>query len=151
MLYPTAGTRFFIADAPALEPGALPASGWVEIGETEALGLVGIEWEMAEADLAHMAGGAGNVIAHAKQSRRTLPMQIILGNDPEDVGQILLWQAAHAVEHYPFRLLMPDGVRSRSWFALVTAISEVFDAANSVMKLQVDLQPHHAPITRSEA
>ena len=149
MLYPVAGSRLFIADAPADQPGAFPASGWVEIGETEALGLLGVEFDVETVDLLDCGPEGGSEYA-LKGVRRRPEMQIVLGNDPLDPGQALLWAASRSRDSYPFRLVFPDGVTTRQWFALVIRLGEVFDSANAVMKLQVDLKPT-SDIQRSEA
>lgn len=145
MLYPVAGSRLFIADAPAEEPGPFPVSGLVEIGETEALGLLGVEWETV--DVTHLRSTGQETM---KGLMLRPEMQIVLGNDPLDAGQALLWAASRSRDSYPFRLVFPDGVTTRQWFALVIRLGEVFDAANAVMKLQVDLKPT-SDIQRSEA
>lgn len=145
MLYPTAGCRLFIANAPSDVPGVVPASGWVEIGETEALGMLGVEWSMET--FTGMSGcelDDGPEVEVEKGAMRRLPMQIILGDDPSDPGQLILIQAARSRAHYPFRLVFADGVTTRIWTALVIALAEVFDVANGVMKLQADLQPTSA-------
>lgn len=144
MLYPTNGAKLYIADLPAYSPGSLPTAGWVEVGELEALGTLGIEWDMAEIDLASMEGGS-NFIMQVKHARRSLPMQILMGHDPQDPGQQILRRAALAERDYPFRLVLPSG-DTRGWFALVIALSDIFDTANSVVKLQADLMPHHNPV-----
>lgn len=146
MLYPTSGSRLFIADRPTEDvmPGiaALPADGWSEIGELEALGFLGGQWEMSEAETASMNDGReGSDFLVAKRSRRRLPMQVVLGLDPADPGQLVLWQAYRFTDAYPFRLVLPEGLGSRSWWGLVTSISEVFDTANNVMRLLVDVLP----------
>ncbi|WP_042246317.1 hypothetical protein [Paracoccus sp. PAMC 22219] len=139
MLFATAGTRLFIADREGLP---VPAEAWVEIAETEAVGFLGSEWTMAEADIAHLnSGDAGGEIIQAKQSIRRLPMQIVMGNDPTDPGQLLLWKAHYSTRDFQFRLVFPDGVNARQWPGLVTSMSEVFDAANNVMRLQADILP----------
>lgn len=46
MLYPVVGSSLFIADDTGST--SLPASGWVEIGEIEALGSIGGEWATEE-------------------------------------------------------------------------------------------------------
>lgn len=148
MLYPVAGSRLYIADAPVSAAAwdmSFPASGWVEIGETEALGLLGVEWDVED------AGYIGCEFRQYVKGMGGRPeMQIVLGNDPLDPGQALLWTAARSRDSYPFRLVFPDGTTTRQWFALVIRLGEVFDAANAVMKLQVDLQPD-SDIQRSEA
>lgn len=138
MLYPTAGSRLHIADAPAQMPGVLPASGWVEIGETEALGMLGVEWDAIDATHMEAADGAEELI---KGVMRRPPMQIVLGNDPGDAGQAVLWGASRSRSYFPFRLVFQDGTRWRAWFGLVVGLSEVFDTANSIMKLQADILP----------
>ena len=147
MLYATAGCRLFIAASST----TLPTGGWIEIGETEAFGLLGGSWETLDGTR------VGSVLQDGTPARETLKgiylpgsMQIILGNDPEDAGQALLWRAFRdRVGLYPFRLLWPDGAKDRQWLARVTALFEVYDAANAVMKLQADLLPA-SKIWRSE-
>ena len=142
MLYSTAGSRLFIANAPAKEPGAFPAAGWVEIGETEAIGMLGVEWDVETADVITGAwpdGDLGEIAFKGAQRRPEMPL--VMGNDPTDPGQLLLWTAARSRDSFPFRLVFPDGSTTREWFALVIRMGEVFDTANSVMKLQVDLKP----------
>lgn len=85
----------------------------------------------------------------AKAIERRPETQIIMGNLPADPGQLLMWTAFRSPESYPFRLVLPDGVTSRAWFALVFRIAEVFDSANSVIRLQADLKPT-GPIHRME-
>lgn len=148
MLYPTAGSRLFIADAPTERNGAI-SGAWIEIGETEALGGLGIDWETASAEVMEDCDGMP-VVQTAKQSRRASPMQIILGNDPTDPGQVILWQAVKSELFYPFRLEFPDNGPNREWLALVVSLGEAFDTANAVMKLQANLIPTHN-IIRSEA
>lgn len=145
MLYSTNGAKLYIADAPVQEGGAFPGSGWLEVGETEALGAVGAEWEQIEtADLAQDTMGV------LKGVMRRQPIEIVMGNDPTDPGQFLLWAASRSRLSYPFRLVFSSGGYTRRWFALVMSVSEVFDSANSIVKLQVALQPT-SEILRSEA
>lgn len=141
MLYPTAGARLYIADA----PGSAPGPPWVEIGETEALGTLGIEWDTAQVVHSSCTGPAQTL--SAKSHLVPVVMQIVLGNDPVDPGQAILWRAARSEQPYPFRLVDASG-RQRTWVALVTSLHEVFDSANSIMKLQADLLPEGS-ITRS--
>lgn len=141
MLYSTAGSRLFIADVPVFETGAFPATGWVEIGETEAIGMLGVEWDVETADV--MTGSADGAPREdsVKGVMRRPQIPLVMGNDPSDPGQLLLWRAARSHDSYPFRLVFPDGTTRREWFALVVRVGEVFDAANSIMKLQVDIKP----------
>lgn len=84
-----------------------------------------------------------------KTARAAASFQIVMAVDGSDPGQIRLWGAAASAEHYHFRLVLPSGA-SRSFAALVTALSEVFDSANTVIKLQADLMPSVASYQRSE-
>lgn len=140
MLYPTAGSRLYIANAPVETPGALPASGWIEIGEAEAIGMVGSQWDTEEAVYVDCEEGNPQ-LEPVKSLERRPAWQIILGNDPEDTGQAILWSASRSRAHYPFRLVFPGGAHWRGWFGLVTGLFEVFDTANSIMKLQADVLP----------
>lgn len=144
MLFVTAGTRLFIADQ---STPPVPAAAWVEIAEPEAFGFLGSEWVMTEVEIAHMNSiDEGNEMIQAKRSLRRLPMQVVLGNDPADPGQQMLWRAHYVTRDFQFRLLFPDGVNARQWSGVVTGMDEVFDAANSVMRLQAAILPTSKPI-----
>lgn len=138
MLYSTAGSRLYIAEVSPVTP----SPEWVEIGEVEAIGMLGVEWEVDSVDV--MAGigptgGPGELAIKGAQRRPEMPL--VMGNDPTDPGQLLLWRAARSHDSFRFQLVFPDGATTREWFALVVRMGEVFDTANSVMKLQVDLKP----------
>ncbi|MFC0199267.1 hypothetical protein [Paracoccus rhizosphaerae] len=139
MLFPVAGSKLFIADEEVpshMPPASVPDAAWVEVGEAEAFGVLGGRYELEEA---HYMGGDGYMAA--KGVHRPETMQVILGLDPADAGQIILRRAYRSREAFPFRLLFADGVTERRWFALVMSVGEVFDAANNVMRLQADLHP----------
>ncbi|WP_304620202.1 hypothetical protein [Paracoccus sediminilitoris] len=152
MLSPVAGSRLFIADAPQADPrgGAPSGLSWVEIGQAEAFGVLGGSYELQ--DTSYMGCNEPGYMA-AKGQRRPTTMQIIMGLDMEDPGQLILARAYAAPEAaYPFRLLFADGVNERRWMALVMRFEEVFDAANSVMRMQADLHPANMIIEgRSDA
>ncbi|MCE6960577.1 phage tail protein [Cereibacter sphaeroides] len=130
MLLPTAGGRLFVS--------GLPVLSWTEIAHVEALGAVGIEW-----DTEHAAYFADNEerqeLTVFKTQRRPTVMQIVMGIEAADPGQLILWQAARSFEEYAFRLTFPGATVVRNWRGLVTACREVFDTANSVIRLQADL------------
>lgn len=134
MLFPTAGARLFIADTPS----EIPSEGWVEVGETEALGSLGGRYDLVE--VTSLDGDSDGYDA-IKGSFRPDPMQVVLGLDPTDAGQLLLLKAYRHDAPFPFRLLFADGETNRRWLALVTSFNEVFDSANNVMRMQVELQP----------
>lgn len=162
MLYPVAGSRIFIANVP-MDPGdvlpadlgAVPSGAFVEIGEAEALGILGGSWQTIDLPPAmNEPTGWGSTappaMSHLKTYMERPAMQIVLGNAPTDPGQALLWSAWRSHDAFPFRIVFPGGLVLRSWAALVTDLSEAFDTANSVMKLQASLLPV-SEILRSEA
>lgn len=154
MLMPTAGSRFYIADHPddGVFPRAepVPSDAWVEISETEALGMLGVEWDQESTVLIGSCDNGHPEEVTVKGALRRLPMQVIFGMAPTDPGQVLLWRAARSEDSYPFRLVFADGVTSRQWFALVMSIGEVYDAANSVIRLLATLKPTTATIHSEE-
>lgn len=143
MLYATAGCRLFIADSPDGYPPVIPPGFWVEIAETEALGLLGGVWDIEDAGL--VGWGGDGLEAPAEQPVKTYlrrsPMAVVMGNDPADPGQLILYKAWQSTSHFPFRMIFADGETIRSWRAIVTGLFEVFDMANGVMKLQADILP----------
>ncbi len=101
--------------------------------------MPGIEWDTQ--DVTHMGSPHAELI---KGIMRPRSMQIILAVDFEDPGQETLWRAARSRDGYWFRLRFsnPGLARppARQWFALVTAMEEAFDAANSAVKMLATLQ-----------
>lgn len=116
------------------------ACDWVEIGETASIGFLGLEWDVQTADVMDHCGGDPSEI-YEKGVLRRPEIQLIMGNDPDDAGQALLWEAARSKDAYSFRLLFSDQVTERTWTALAIRMGEVFDAANNLIRLQVDLKP----------
>lgn len=131
MLFATAGSRLFIA--PDFDP-----DDWTEIGEVEAIGSIGVEWDTVRTVAFPGPGDMPSELV-AKTYRKAMPVQIIMGNDPADLGQAMLRQAVNNTGDYLFRLTFPDGGGDRVWSALVVGLAEVFDSANSLIRLQADL------------
>jgi hypothetical protein len=139
MLYPTAGSRIYIADSPAA-PGSVPGGAWVEIGEAEAIGSVGGQWTLQ--DVTHVE----SELAESMKGIQTPGVvQLVFGLDPADPGQVLLRDAFRSIDDYAFRVVLPGETISRQWRALVVSLSEVFDSANAIIKLQADLQMTSEP------
>ncbi|TNH41280.1 hypothetical protein [Paracoccus haeundaensis] len=146
MLFPVAGATFFIADLPTEDPSGMPDvpdASWVEINETEALGSLGGRYDLEEVH--GMSDGPGEGYTALKGAHRPDTMQVVLGLDPTDPGQLLLFKAYRSRDAFPFRLLFSDRITERRWFAMVLGLGEVFDAANNVMRLQVELHPATIP------
>ncbi len=136
MLFPVAGSRLYIAAG----ANASAVSGWIEVGSAESFGSAGVEWDMVDAT-SHLSTNAEVI----KGLMRLRPMQIVMALDPDDAGQLLLWEASRSRDEYAFQLRFPiqGGVQPiRQWCALVIALDEVFDAANSLIKLLATLQPN---------
>jgi|GEM_PF-3018977 len=150
MLYPVNGSRLFVANVPAGDPGTVPPGEWLEINEAEALGVMGGTFDLE--DMTHAESplfGGVHAYEFAKGMLSQSPIQIILGHDLGDPGQRVLVTAFRSYDSFPFRLVFSDGITSRRWSALVTGLNEVFDTANSIVKLQFDLMPVSA-FARSE-
>lgn len=149
MLMPTAGTRLYIArlQGQSVTAALLGSLAWAEIGQTEALGALGGRWDLADGTV---IGDTRDVFV--KDLQQTTVMQIVLGLDPADAGQLILIEAFRNVRDlYAFRLdfpLMPGQASParRIWAAMVTSFDEAFDTANGVMKTLVDLIPHSETI-----
>lgn len=134
MLYPVSGSHLLIASAP--DDIEFHTHAWIEIGEVEALGTIGGEWATEERSLIGQTDQDGiPVTSFLKDTLRRSPLQIVLGNDPNDPGQALLWTAFRSLRAYPFQLVFPGGDPCRNWLGLVTSLAEVFDTANNIMKL----------------
>lgn len=143
MLYPVAGTRVFIG-GPVNETDR----PWIEIGEVEAIGTVGVQWQTQETVIYDCE--EIRTVEIDKTARSASSFQIVMGADGADPGQIMLWEAAASVWGYWFRFVLPSG-DIRIFGASVTALGEVFDSANTVIKLQADLLPAATSYQRSEA
>lgn len=151
MLMAVAGCKIHIGapvgDGMSHDLAITGSADWAEIAEVESLGVLGTTWVTfaytPESDQPEFS-----TVLKTGQSGQTL--QIILGIVPGDEGQQRLWQAQGDIEDYAFRLDFPDGINRRLWRASVISFAEVFDEANSVMKIQADLQIN-SPITKETA
>lgn len=152
MLWAAAGSRIFIGGAASLQlswpsgSGPTYAGTWTEIGDLEAIGQLGIQWNTAEAKPPEDGSEDGQTVTF-KTSRAAQSMQIVFGLNGEDLGQVALWDAARATGDFYFRLVLSDG-RSRTWTGSVTSCVEAMDAANSVVKGMAVISVN-SPITRS--
>lgn len=146
MLRSTAGSRLYIGAEASLTdtfdpyPQA-PYGGvtWVEVKRLEAMGSLGLAWDTE--DYTAMGDGDAPVMTTIKTTMRGQVMQIVMGIEDADPGQLLLLDAFHDTASYHFRLTFGDEPDdpSREWTALVTIFGEQFDNASSVMKRVADL------------
>lgn len=127
-------TDFVLADFSAAD-----AVTWTKIGEVEGLGSVGdtseaISFTSIEAKRTRVLKGP----------RSAGTMELVMGIDYSDPGQLALIAAEQTIHDYEFRIVLNDapagGTPSeRLFIAKVMSRSEQFDAANSVMKLNASL------------
>lgn len=150
MLYPTAGSRLFIANLPDTAYPSVAASEWVEIGEAESFGSVGFSWDTSESFWKN-----AEVVQTLKNAKRPSQMQLVTASDPTDPGQRILWRAGEEAATFPFRLVLPlqpgqSAAPERLWDGLVVSVDEAFDTANSVVKLLWGIVPQ-SNILRKDA
>lgn len=143
----TAGAKIYIgttkeqkkADFVLADFSAANAVTWKEIGEVEGLGSVG---DTSEAINFTSIGDSRTRTLKGPRSAGT--MELVMGIDYADEGQIALIAAEKTKFDYEFRIVLndapPGGTPSeRLFIAKVMSQSEQYDAANSVMKLNASL------------
>lgn len=143
MLMPTAGARIYVARLYGGGVSAASLTGliWTEVSETEALGTLGGKWSLIDVTTEEES------LNFVKDVQEASFMQILLGNDLADPGQLVLLEAyRNREERYAFRIDFPlmagqSTPARRIWAGLVTTFEEVFDTANGVIKTLVELIP----------
>uniref|UniRef100_A4WS97 Phage tail protein n=1 Tax=Cereibacter sphaeroides (strain ATCC 17025 / ATH 2.4.3) TaxID=349102 RepID=A4WS97_CERS5 len=145
MLYPVAGSKVFIGGAQegrgfeGATAARFASETWTEIEEVEFLGGLGTSWRIADLEPPMNL----QQVRYVKEFMIGGIVQLVMGNVPVGAGQQRLWSAMRSEENFAFRLVFPPppagAQQIRYWVALVGALEEVFDVANSVMKLQVTL------------
>lgn len=144
MLYVTAGMKIEIGGTHALKSadfveGDFSAESWQEIKGHENLGQLGdsaeeVSWEgIREARTKRIKG-----------TRNAPPMELIMAANYDDAGQQALIAAEKTDDNYAFQLTFddaPDGgtASKRIFIATVASISEQYDTANNVIKLNATL------------
>lgn len=143
-IYATNGAKLYIGAAIAQKSTDFvqtdfTSQTWTQIGEIEGLGSLG--------DTAGTIDFTGITDARKrvrKGARSAGTMEIVMGIDSADPGQIALIAAEKSSSDFAFKLVLPDapsgGTPSERYFiALVLSQSENFDKADSVMKLTASL------------
>lgn len=126
MLFPVAGASFLIQDD----------SGWLTVAEVESLGTVGGLWDMVDLRDKDDDGES----RFMKVGRTPGQIQVIFGLDTADAGQLALWSAYNSYDNALFRIEFPAGLGWRQFSCLVIGLTEVFDAANEVARMEATLQ-----------
>ena len=146
MLRSTAGSRLFIgpglAAPDALLRFATPAAAaaglaWTEVRRLQGLGELRVEWET---ETLRWMGGP-RLGERRKMTRSGGGMQIVMGLDDGDPGQLALLAAEAAEASFPFLLRFGDapGDPFRIWAAAVVGLTEAFGEASAVMTRGAEL------------
>lgn len=136
-----AGSALYIGEPQSMLPLdralSVPlAQDWTAIAGGESFGVLGVAWET----YAFAPDSPDPEVTRTiKTNMAPQAMQLIFGQLPEDPGQVQLWDAARSQFDYGFRLDFGEG-QQRYWLGLVTGLGEVFDVADSVIKLQATIQ-----------
>lgn len=133
-LFSAAGTLFQIYSG----------GSWLTVAEVESLGPAGGQWDVLDLREKDDTGESRFMKAGHAQSQ----MQIVMGLDGSDPGQIALWSAYQADGDAQFRIVFPSGAGTRQFDALVIAMADLINTANEVARVQATLQINSA-ITRS--
>lgn len=134
-LFATAGSHFFIGTA---RQGWCPDEPWpvgfvdelwTEVVSVQSLGRLGGEWDLK------VWQDQGS--AYARQEKTFEPvrrMQVVVGLEEGDAGQLLLLTAERSKDPFAFKIELPNGA-TRFFVALVVGLEEVFDEVNGVLGL----------------
>lgn len=106
---------------------------WAQIQPLEGLGTLG---DSAEA-ISFAAIGEGRM-KKLKGVRDAGTMELVIGLDYEDEGQLALLAAEKTEDDFAFKLETRDGAE-RYFIAMVLSVAEAYDTANSVVKLNASL------------
>ena len=145
LLFATAGTKLYIGGAKAFSGADLTASdfegeSWEEIGGVTNLGSAGDTSELITSNQIGIAR-----TRKRKGTRNAGAMEVVMDLDYSDAGQLDLIAAEATKNSYAFRLVFNDapsgGTPSERLFvAYVMSVSEQYDEANSIMKLNSTLE-----------
>lgn len=144
MLFATAGMKIEIGGQKSMKSvdfteADFDAEDWTEITGHENLGQLG---DASEEITQELIGEAR--MKRLKGTRSSPPMELILAINYDDDGQQEIIAAEKTPNDYAFRLTFndapPDGTPSeRMFIAKVASVTEQFDTANNVMKLNATL------------
>lgn len=142
-IFATAGAKLFIGTeidvTNDLTENSFTGQTYVEIGEIEGLGSIGDASEPVNFDSIQSSRRK-----KIKGVRDAGTMELVMGIDYADPGQLALIAAETEDHNYAFKLVLNDapagGTPSeRKFGAIVGSASEAYDAANNVMKLNASL------------
>ncbi|NTI41602.1 hypothetical protein [Rhizobium rhizogenes] len=143
-LYATAGSKLEIGSVITdldqdLVEADFTSQTWVEVKELDALGTLG---DTSQSVTQSTIGRGRDYLLKGTRSAGT--MEVVAAILSDDPGQLAAIAAEKTPFDYAFRLTLPDappgGTPSKRMFAAkVMSAAEVFDQANSVMKLNITL------------
>ena len=142
MIFATNGAKVYICETAESEAPTLveyQALTWVQINEVESLGTFG-----DTAEEINFTSLSDERVRKVKGARNAGTLELIMGIDYSDTGQIALLAAEKEIHSYPFKVEFNDapegGTPSERYFnAKVGSASEQLDTANNVMKLNASL------------
>ncbi|MBB4123290.1 hypothetical protein [Martelella radicis] len=146
-LFPTAGAKLYIGRAKAQKSADFTEADfssetWTEIADLENLGSLGDTSQPIT--VAHIGYPRERTL---KGVRSAGTMEVICSVNNEDAGQIAALAAEKTKHDYAFRLVLTDAPETgsapapseRMWIAKVMSVSEAYDEANNVPKLNLSL------------
>lgn len=144
MLYATAGMQIHIGGVLAQKSSDFveadfSSESWTEITGHVNLGSLGDAAEEITSE--HIVDARTKRL---KGTRSSPPMELVVDINPEDDGQIALIAAEKEIHDYAFKLTFNDAPEGgtpseRLFIAKVASITEQFDTANTVMRMNVTL------------
>jgi hypothetical protein len=134
-IFATAGAELYIGST----SGTFASQAWVQIKHVEGLGTLGDTSSEITFDSIDEIR-----TTRLKGTRNAGTMEVVCGIDSDDAGQLALIAAEKTPHNYAFRVVLndapPGGTPSeRRFWAAVGAVTEAYDTANSVVKLNASL------------
>ncbi|QNQ40588.1 hypothetical protein [Brucella intermedia] len=139
MFFATSGTTLHIgASRPDWYARQVTASdfdgeAWAQVNGLSSLGQISGEWQTVGTTLPDPNDPDNPAIPdHQKAARPAHSMEIVIAQNGEDAGQLLMLSAENSIDPHAFQLTFANGA-TRRFIAHVMSASEVMDEANSVV------------------
>lgn len=139
MFFATSGTTLHIGAARpdwfARQVSAPDFDGeaWTQVNGLSNLGQISGEWQTVVTTLPdHNDPDNPTIPDHQKSARPAPTMEIVIAQNSEDTGQLLMLTSESKVDPHAFQLTFANGA-TRRFIAHVMSASEVMDEANSVV------------------
>ncbi len=139
MFFATSGTTLHIgASRPDWYARQVTASdfdgeAWTQVNGLSSLGQISGEWQTVSTTLPNQNDPDNPSIPdHQKAARPAHSMEVVIAQNGEDAGQLLMLSAENSVDPHAFQLIFSNGA-TRRFIAHVMSAGEVMDEANSVV------------------